>query len=784
MVGSHVPGQLLIWYAFAANLIAGFAFYKVARGNNSYRDLALKSYHLFGFTTLLAVIYLFYLFFTHDFSIKYVYEYSDRSLPFFFLLSSFWGGQEGTYLLWLFLSVIFGYVLIRNGGKYTAIAMTVYSLVNLFFLTMLVKLSPFALLPFHAHDGAGLNPLLQDPWMVVHPPVMFVGYAAAGVPFAIAMAALIKNDYREWLKRAFPWVTVTSLMLAAGNILGGYWAYKTLGWGGYWGWDPVENSSLVPWLVSLALVHSLILERLKGAMRKTNLLLAAFVFLLVVYGTFLTRSGVLGDFSVHSFVDLGSNAYLVGFLIAFTVMTLGLFLVRSRAIESSPLNYNVYGREFFLFIGMLLLFLFSMIVLFWSSLPLLTSLVGMTPRAADVATYNSFALPFAILFALLLTVSPFSGGGVETPRKWRLKLAISVVASLLIAGLLHFWAGTDIVFSLLFVVVVTTLAMYLMKEGMFSRLFPALVAMLVTVIFSLLVGVRTPSYLLFFAVAAMCVTSNIIFLFRFLPRQWKLAGAPIAHFGFGVMIIGILGSSAFSTNTQVVLPKGGKGTAFGREIVYLGMEHDITFPKNKLIIGLKDHGSVEKGYPQLYYSERLQGFMKKPYIKKELLYDLYFSPQQVRRPESAEGLKLLKEKKKKLGDYVLTFTGFAIGDHANMQGSMRVSANIVVEHNGQTDTLAPAVMAVPTEDGGSSFMDFPASFGPNDEYVISIERILVEERAVVVSIPGLYTPEEAETLILDVTKEPIINLVWVGTTLILLGALVTYFRRKRELLKG
>ena len=161
-------------------------------------------------------------------------------------------------------------------------------------------------------DGQGLNPLLQNPWMTIHPPIMFLGYAATAVPFAFAMAALWERRYDEWTKASMPWALVTVVTLGCAILLGGYWAYVTLGWGGYWGWDPVENSSLVPWLASAALVHGMLLQRARGRFRKLNFSLAILAYVLVVYATFLTRSGVLADFSVHSFVDLGITGWLVG----------------------------------------------------------------------------------------------------------------------------------------------------------------------------------------------------------------------------------------------------------------------------------------------------------------------------------------------------------------------------------------------------------------------------------------------------------------------------------------
>ena len=434
------------------NLVAGAAFLLTARGRRAARSLAVRSYYAFTLFTTLAVIYLFYLFFSDNFAFRYVYEYSESSQPFFYVLSAFWGGQEGTYLLWLFLSALGGFLILRRGGNYRDCGLAFYSLVNLFFLFLLIKASPFVRLDFVPPDGLGLNPLLRDPWMVIHPPVIFVGYALAGVPFALAMAALARNDYSEWARRAFPWVGATAFFLGAGNVLGGYWAYKTLGWGGYWSWDPVENSSLVPWMISLALLHGLIVERRSGALRKTNLLLAAFLFLLVVYGTFLTRSGVLSDFSVHSFTDLGINVNLIRFMAFFALLSITMLLARARSIRSTPLDYNYFGKEFTLLVSLVVLLIFGLVVLFWSSLPILSGWFSDQPRAPGIATYNSFAIPLAIIMAFLLAVAPqvkYTGFRLQGNLK---KIAIILPISALVGfGFLFQVIGTSLVFAVMFI---------------------------------------------------------------------------------------------------------------------------------------------------------------------------------------------------------------------------------------------------------------------------------------------------------------------------------------------
>ncbi|MEW6412241.1 MAG: cytochrome c biogenesis protein CcsA [Candidatus Zixiibacteriota bacterium] len=779
-MSDNAPGDLLIFLGFAFNILAGVFFFLMARGNKSYESLAKKSYHAFTISTVLASAYLFYLFFSHNFAIKYVHDYSDSTLPFFYLLSAFWGGQEGTYLLWLMFNAFFGYIIIYNGEQYRNWAMVIYSSVNLFFLVLLTNLSPFAMMDFIPADGAGLNPLLQDAWMVIHPPIIFVGYSMAAIPFAFAMAALIKNDYSGWLKKVFPWAAITALMLAGGNILGGYWAYKTLGWGGYWAWDPVENSSFIPWFASLALLHGLVIEKRSGALRKTNFLLTSFVFLLVIYGTFLTRSGVLADFSVHSFVDLGINKYLVGFLVFYLLMTLVLFVPRIKSIGHKPLNYNYYNKEFILFAGMTLLTIFSIVVLFWTSLPILSGLFSNEPRAADLATYNGFALPFAIMFALLLTVSPFLNYNNFVPNNWSKKLVITAIISAAIGfGLFYFGSGSSLVFAVVFTLVLTGLVMFFFKRDLIKLIVPAIVTFVIVIVICELLSIDKYLYVLFFATAAMAVVSNLVSIFSFLPHRWKIMGGQLTHLGFGLMLIGVLASSAFTSDEKLVLPRGDQAPAYGLEVSYEGMEHDITFPKNKLLLSYEEDGESYDIHPQLYFSERLNGIMRKPYIQRNLLYDLYFSPEQIQDMGGESGLILAKGETRSVEGYDFTFTGFEMGGH-DMGEGMSVTANVLVAKDGDTTEIRPAV-SIASDESGKRTVDTPATFGENGQFNVTINQIIADRHAVSLSIPGLFKSQAPDRLILSITKKPVINLVWAGTTLILLGTIIVFLRRRSEL---
>src|SRR4030066_943296 len=239
------PASLYLTSAFT---LLALVFFGLSLKNNRHLKKARLCFWAATFFCLVASAVLLYAFLAHKFQISYVFGYSSSDLPLFYLISSFWAGQEGSFLLWLLMGFILGLFVIKSARENQAPVMFYYSLVQIFILLLLLKKSPFELLPDTPAEGRGLNPLLQDPWMVIHPPLVSLGYAALTVPFAFALSALHKNNYESWHKQAFPWVSFSILSLGAGIFVGGFWAYTVLGWGGYWGWDPVGDASLVPWL--------------------------------------------------------------------------------------------------------------------------------------------------------------------------------------------------------------------------------------------------------------------------------------------------------------------------------------------------------------------------------------------------------------------------------------------------------------------------------------------------------------------------------------------------------
>ncbi|MEM9598432.1 MAG: cytochrome c biogenesis protein CcsA, partial [Acidobacteriota bacterium] len=300
----YLPGAMTLWCAAVFALAAFWGYARVLQGDESALSFARRGYGFFALSVVFSAVVLALALWRRDFRIEYVYQYSGTDLESHFQLAAFWAGQKGSFLIWLMWGVLLGIPLSRTAGRDEPTVMLAYLPTVFWLAILLVRNNPFVMLPEAPADGAGLNPLLQDDWMVIHPPLMFVGYAAAAIPFAFAVGAMWRGDMRNWAARAFPWALGGFLVLGTAILLGGAWAYRTLGWGGYWGWDPVENASLIPWLIGVVLIHGLYLERSRGRYRRLNLLLSCLLYLSVLYGTFLTRSGVLADFSVHSFVDL------------------------------------------------------------------------------------------------------------------------------------------------------------------------------------------------------------------------------------------------------------------------------------------------------------------------------------------------------------------------------------------------------------------------------------------------------------------------------------------------
>lgn len=704
--------------------------YSIAGQRPAGIKLGRMSYAVMTALVTFAAVYLMYLFLTYRFEFQYVFAYSSLSLPLEYTISSFWGGQEGTFLLWLFFGVLLGWTVIARARHYERWAMAFYIFVQIFLIVVLAVRSPFAPTGFEVTDGRGLNPLLQNPWMVIHPPIVFLGFAALAIPFAYAMAALATREYVSYPQRVLPWVGLGVITLGAGIFLGGYWAYKTLGWGGYWGWDPVENSSLIPWVVALALLHGLLVQRRQNKLVRTNLLLAILALLLVVYGTFLTRSGVLADFSVHSFTDLGINAYLVGFMLLLAVGCVGLLLWRARSISADRLDPNPTSRESGLTLGLLVLLAIALLVLLGTSAPLLTRVFG-DPANVTLAYYRSISIPAGIALLLLLVLVPFTRAG-KTPAEELIKQTVWPVAG----------------------------------------------ASAVTILVILAANLQFYDLVLVFL--GLWVVGVSIYKVIRMPRLSLLrAAGPIAHLGFAVMVLGIVASSNYTSTQRVNLQTGIPETVMGYDITYMSRVDSARVEDSYLNLEVTAEGRTQSIRPKMYFSEYTKSVMRNPHVIEGLTEDVYFAPlelQTIEEPGGNTRLELAQGQTAVSGDYTITFEGYEMGDHEANQ--IVVGARLTVAGLDDTVNVTPQYISGPGDQVSSPVQTIPGS-----ELAVSLERIMVESRSVLLAIsdPALADSPGKELLSLEISRKPLISLVWLGIALVTVGSVLSFFRRWLQL---
>lgn len=566
-------GHFWVVLSFIAALLSFFFYWGGNKETKLGNKLGRISFGVHAFASIAIFITLFVIIQNHLFEYHYAWKHSSTTLPLRYLVSCFWEGQEGSFLLWLLWHAVLGVVLIFTTGKWERWVMMVLAMSQVVLASMILGVdlgfykigsSPFDLLrdvmgdssPIFATpdylkvvtDGTGLNPLLQNYWMVIHPPTLFLGFALSIVPYAYAVAGIAHKDYLGWIKPALPWALFGALVLGAGIIMGGFWAYESLSFGGYWAWDPVENASLVPWLMLIAGIHLMqITKHTKGAVVYTFLFIIS-SFILVLYATFLTRSGVLGETSVHSFTDLGLAGQLMQFVVLFiwlplllieqpkimkislTIVVLGLILilpffekfafypllvlsVLGLGWFSYQLNKNLNGpkteeekinsREFWMFIGVLVLLLSSIQITFNTSIPVLNKIFGtsLAPPSDAIYHYNKFQLPMAIIILLLTGFVLFMNFKKTLNPK---KLYKDILINLLLATLL------------------TIGGIFLFK-------------------------ITAAVYIIFLFACFFAITGNTLYLISKFKLKMRLSGAAVTHTGFGIMLIGVLVSSVNKT---------------------------------------------------------------------------------------------------------------------------------------------------------------------------------------------------------------------------------------------
>jgi len=432
-------GQIALLIALALSVIqVVFPLVGAHRGNVSWMMLAIPAARLQLLFVAIAFALLTYSFLVHDFSVAYVANHSNTQLPTQYLFSAVWGGHEGSLLLWaLTLSAWTGAVTWFSRSiplPMIARVLAVLGIVAIgFLLFMLLTSNPFDRLAVPPADGRDLNPLLQDFGLIIHPPMLYMGYVGFAVPFAFAVAAMLAGRLdAAWARWSRPWTNVAWLSLTIGIALGSWWAYYELGWGGWWFWDPVENASFMPWLVGTALMHSLAVTEKRGAFKAWTVLLAIFAFSLSLLGTFLVRSGVLT--SVHAFAnDPERGVFILMFLIAIVGSSLALYAVRASHIKSS-VRFELLSRETGLLMNNVLLVVACATILLGTLYPLAIDALGLGKISVGPPYFNAVFIPLTAPLAMLVGVGALARWKRDSfNRLWpilRVALAVSVVAGI------------------------------------------------------------------------------------------------------------------------------------------------------------------------------------------------------------------------------------------------------------------------------------------------------------------------------------------------------------------
>jgi cytochrome c-type biogenesis protein CcmF len=658
-----VLGHWVTVFGLVASAAASFHYFRAESANQDSIRKARIWLMLSISAILVASALLLVLLLTHDFTNGYVYRYSSRSLPLYFLVSAFYAGQEGSFLFWSLCSAILAWALMKyvSRRKSEVWVMSVFMAVHSFLLLLLIAKSPFTHLwetfpqvgvGTVPPDGRGLNPLLQNFWMVIHPPVLFVGFAALAVPFSFAVAGLWKKQYTLLEAQALPWVLFGTAALGMGIMLGAYWAYGVLGWGGYWGWDPVENSSLVPWLTSLALIHTMIAQRRTMKYLRTNLSLAIVSFFLVVYSTFLTRSGILGDASVHSFVDPGALVYilLIVFLVLIAVSGFGLMYLRRSELRGAASSSASWNRETFLAAGSLTLLLSALVILFGTSVPILSN------RTVETTFYDTTNFPVAVAISLLMGLSLFTQWGIDNGREILRRSVKSIVTSL--------------------AVLVALIALGLRDPWMACFAFSAAFAFFVNLEIGLKVARGDPSFL----------------------------GGKLAHAGLAVFFLGVISTGRYSSSQHLSLELNTPQHVLGYTLTYTG--HRPTEDGKFAFDIVAEDGSGRFSLSPLMFDAGEQGVMRNPDIASFLTKDLYVSPVSLddgdaRTDRSNETYTIPKGGTVFMGEVEVRFVKFDMGEHGTLaEGSdMAIGSVLEVTRGNSKETVIP--VAVYRENGAT-----------------------------------------------------------------------------------
>lgn len=795
-VGEHLligrVGNIFVIVAFCAAVLSAISyFFGVQKNDADWKKLGRISFLAHGVGVLGIIGTLFYMLFNHYFEYHYVWQHSSLNMEMKYIFSAFWEGQEGSFLLWAFWHMVLGMVVLFSKSKWEAPVLAVFAIVQAFlvsmvlgviifgyklgsnpFLVLLRDHPDFANIPLFSNpnyldtlDGRGLNPLLQNYWNTIHPPTTFLGFASTLTPFAFAIAGLWTGKIKEWVKPAIPWTFFSVMALGTGLLMGGAWAYEALSFGGFWAWDPVENASLVPWLTIVGAGHLMIVEQKRGGVMKSLLFLSTVSFLLILYSTFLTRSGILGDSSVHAFTDLGMSGQLLMYLLTFVALALGLFIYRYKSYPKAQKEEELWSREFWMFVGSLVLFVSSFQISVSTSIPVINKVFGtnMAPPSNAIDHYNMWQIPFAIITLLLIGLGQF----------------------------LNYKNTSFKVFL--------------------NRIFPGLIASLgLTFAIGLPLKMLNPFHLLMLFAGLFAVLGNLHYWVKVLKGKIKYSGASIAHVGFGLMMLGALISQSnqkiISNNTST-FDVSVLGESFNNQDNLLLMKDDtlrmgeyMVSYRGREVDGVNisylvdyfenNNGKLEKAFtlkPRVQTNERM-GNVPEPDTRHFLAKDIYThvtwarldDPEELNEDELEDPVTETYH----VGDTMFLKRAIVVIDSLRKTENSKYDLkhdDIAVEavlscwdFNTDRHTLTPVFVLRDT----SKTFTIPAK---NKEVgaEFSFDRINPQDG----SIQLTYVEEKVqqkEFIVMQAIMFPYINVLWIGSIIMAIGTFISIRMRLKQ----
>ncbi len=797
-----LPGQtgtFLAILSLVSSLLATIAYFKATQSKifteqQNWKRIARVAFMAEIISVIGIFITLYFIISNHRFEYRYAWQHSSSELPMQYILACFWEGQEGSFLLWSFWHAILGGIIIMREKQWEAPVMTTISfaqfalatmVIGIYFFDFKVGSNPFVLMRnegmlspeqfpigFNAdgslrtdylsfiRDGNGLNPLLQNYWMTIHPPVLFLGFASTIVPFAFAIAALWKKDYSGWISAARPWALFSAGILGLGIMMGAAWAYESLTFGGYWAWDPVENASLVPWLVAICGIHTLMAYKHSGHSLRATFLFFILQFLLILYSTFLTRSGVLGDTSVHAFTDLGMNTQLLIFLLIFVVPAFVLFGMRYKQIPTVVKEESISSREFWQFVGSLLFFISALFIIGKTSMPVVNKIFGTKyAPAQDIEySYNKVLILFVFVIGMLTAIGQYLKYK-QTSKPFFLK---------------SIWLPT-------FIAALASLSITLFGAINYNKYG---------------IGFLAAIHLAIFA-AVYATVANGMYIITGIKGKMMKAGASIAHLGFGLTLLGILISSSkkevLSWNTSGIMVNFGEqsqenaaenltlvkgiSTDMGKYMVtYLGDSTHPSDPKKYFKVHFQYKNSKEGFtlYPDAFVNFKgNQQLMANPASKHYIHKDVFTYITSLPNPEMNKDTAKFKEHKIKPGDTVFYSKGFFV-----LEGLGRniTRKNI---HAKATDSVFAANITVYAKDS-SQYKAEPLLILSGNSVQPVADTVLAQNLVIAFTgaeQDGIKLSVKESNAVLDfITLKayqfPAINVLWLGIILMTIGFLL------------